>query len=155
MTDATDAPVPTWVRLVLIIPLAIPQLVIGVWAIVAPRSWYDTFPGFDPHLVAAEPPFNQHLATDVGAGFLATGIALVVAAALARRSGAYVALAAYASFSIVHFGYHVTHQAATLTTRENVLNLALLGSGLIWLALAAWGARPQPRPTPTDPTVGL
>jgi len=146
MRATTETPVPEWVRLVLIIPLAIPQLIIGIWAVVAPRNWYDTFPGMDPRLIAAEPPFNQHLATDVGAGFLATGVALVVAAVLAKRSGVYVALAAYGCFAVVHFGYHATHEASALTTSENVLNLSLLGSGLIWLALAAWGARPRPAP---------
>jgi len=145
MSTTVDDEVPTWVRVVMVVALAAPQLLVGLWALIAPHNWYDTFPGFDPHLISAEPPFNQHLATDVGAGFFATGVALIVAAALARRSGVYVALAAYAAFTVPHVIYHATHDAPGLTTTENVLNVAVLGSSLIWLGLAAWGARPRPR----------
>jgi hypothetical protein len=148
MSTATDAKVPTWVRAVMIAPLATPQLVIGVWALVAARNWYDTFPGVEPHLISGEPPFNQHLATDVGAGFFATGVALLIAGILARRSAVYVALAASAAFTVPHVLYHATHDAPALTTAQNELNVALLASSLLWLALAAWGARP--RRTPTD-----
>ena len=145
MTEPDDR-VPTWVRLVLAIPLAMPQMIIGVWAIVAPQNWFDRFPGVDPRLVAAEPPFNQHLATDVGAGFLTTGVALIVAAALARRSGVYVALAAFVGLALPHVLYHLAHSAPALSGAENVLNVALLSSGLVWAAIAAWGARPRPIP---------
>ena len=144
MNDTSDDTVPTWVRVVMLALLAVPQLLVGGWALVAPRQWYDTFPGIGPHLISAEPPFNQHLATDVGAGFLATGVALVVAAVLGRRSGVYVALAAYATFAIPHFLYHATHEAPGLTSGENVMNAALLGAGLVWLVVVAWGARPRP-----------
>jgi len=60
--------------------IGVPQVVIGLWALAAPKSWFDSFPGFAPRVVAAEPPYNEHLASDVGAGFLATGVVLVVAA---------------------------------------------------------------------------
>ena len=146
MNDVADDRVSTWVRLVLVIPLAAPQLLVGIWALLAPHHWYDNFPGVGPHLIAAEPPFNQHLTTDVGAGFLATGVALVVAAVLARRSGVYVALAAYASFAIPHFLYHATHESPGLTSGQNLMNVALLSSGLVWLAVAVWGTRRRPTP---------
>ena len=144
MNNASDGTVPTWVRAVMIALLAVPQLLVGVWALAAPRQWYDSFPGVGPHLISAEPPFNQHLATDVGAGFLATGVALVVAALLGRRSGVYVALAAYAAFAIPHFLYHATHEAPGLTSGENVTNAAMLGAGVVCLVVVAWGARPRP-----------
>ncbi len=149
MPDSSDDKVPTWVRVVMIALLAAPQLFVGAWALAAPRHWYDNFPGVGPHLISAEPPFNQHLATDVGAGFVATGVALLVAAILGRRSGVYVALAAYAAFAIPHFLYHATHEEPGLTGGENVMNAALLGAGLVWLVVAAWGARPRPAPAGT------
>ena len=34
--------------------LAVPQLVIGAWALAAPERWFETFPGFGPALVAGE-----------------------------------------------------------------------------------------------------
>ena len=105
-----DQEVPGWVRLGLGVVLAIPQLAIGFWAVIAPENWYSRFPGFDPRLIAADPPFNEHLATDTGAGFLATGVALVVAALLGRRSGALVALAGYFAFAIPHAVFHSAHR---------------------------------------------
>ena len=98
--------VPAWVRLGMILTLAVPQLLIGLWAYVAPESWFDSFPGFDPRLVAAIPPYNQHLASDVGAGFLATGAALLVGAVWANRTGVRVALVAFAAFTVPHVVYH-------------------------------------------------
>jgi hypothetical protein len=131
--------VPRWVRLGLFVLLAVPQLVTGAWAVIAAKNWYESFPGVDPRLVAAEPPFNAHLATDAGAGFLATGVALAFAAVWGRRSGIVVALVAYASFAIPHFVYHAANPAPGLTGAEDAFNVALLASGLVFAAVLAWG----------------
>jgi len=124
----------------MVVALAAPQLLVGVWAVVAPRSWFDSFPGLDPRLVAAEPPFNAHLATDAGAGFLATAIALLVAALIARRGAVYVALAAYAAFAVPHALYHSINPAPGLTGGEDLLNVLVLASGIVMAAVLAWGA---------------
>jgi hypothetical protein len=136
-----DPPVARWVRLGIVAALAMPQLIIGVWAVLAPRNWFESFPGIDPRLIAAEPPFNAHLATDTGAGFLAMGIALTVAALWGRRSGIGVALIAYVSFTTPHVLYHALNSAPGLSGVENVLNVALLASGLVWAAVFARGLR--------------
>jgi len=124
-----------WVRVVLFVGLAVPQLVTGVWAVLAPESWFDRFPGLDPRLVAAEPPFNAHLATDAGAGFLATGLAVAVAALLAHRVGVIVALVAYLGFAVPHALYHAASPAPGLSGAEDAVNVALLASGVV-LAVA-------------------
>jgi hypothetical protein len=129
-----------WVRLGVLALLAVPQLVIGTWAVLAPESWFDSFPGFDPRLVAADPPYNAHLATDAGAGFVATGLALAVAAVWGRRSGVLIALLAYAGFSVPHVLFHALNPAPGLTDREDVLNVLVLASGLVFAAVLAWGA---------------
>jgi len=129
-----------WVRIGVFALLAVPQLVIGTWAVLAPESWFDSFPGFDPRLVAADPPYNAHLATDAGAGFLATGLALAVAAVWGRRSGVIVALVAYAGFSVPHVLFHALNPAPGLTGSEDVLNVLLLVSGLVFAAVLGWGA---------------
>ena len=47
----------------------------GMWALVDPHGWYDDFPGFGHHWVAGQGgTFNEHLASDAGAGFLAVGV---------------------------------------------------------------------------------
>ena len=83
-----DSVVPPRIRVVVAVALAVPQLVIGIWGIARPMHWFTNFPGIGPRLIAAEPPFNAHLATDTGAGFLATGVALTFAVALGRRQEA-------------------------------------------------------------------
>ena len=129
MTD--DQEVPTWVRLGLVVALALPQLAVGLWAVLDPSGWFEDFPGVDPRLVAAEPPFNQHLATDAGAGFLATGVALVAAAAWGRRSGVLVALAALVAFAVPHLAYHAANPSDLLSSGEDALNVVVLATPLV------------------------
>lgn len=118
--------------------LAVPQLVIGVWAVLAPRNWFETFPGIDPRLVAAEPPYNAHLATDAGAGFLATGLALAVAALWGQRAAIQIALLAYGAFAVPHLLYHGASPAPGLTGGEDLFNVAVLATGPALAALFAW-----------------
>ena len=42
-----------------------PALVVGVWALVLPRSFYDDFPAAGRHWVSALGPYNEHLVRDV------------------------------------------------------------------------------------------
>jgi hypothetical protein len=133
-------------RWVMALGLGVPQLSTGVWAILAPRSFFDDFPGFGPSLVGAEPPFNRHLITDVGAAFLATGVALVVAAVIARRTAVRLALVTYLVFAVPHTTYHAGHEADGLSSGEDVLNVTLLLSGVGLAALLLWlASRAQAR----------
>lgn len=116
---------PQWVRLALV-ALGLPNVATGTWAILSPQAWFDRFPGFDPRLVAAEPPFNAHLATDAGAGFLATGAILLLAAWLGDRRSAQLALAGFALFAVPHAAYHALNPAPGLTGAEDVQNVGLL-----------------------------
>jgi hypothetical protein len=116
--------------------------VTGLWALVATRNWFDDFPGVGARLVAAEPPFNEHLARDAGAGFLATGVALVLAAALSRRSAVLVALVAYVTFSVPHLVYHAANQPPALSGAAQAANVGLLSSSVVLALALAWGARP-------------
>ena len=52
---------------------------IGVWALAAPTSFYDSFPGLGRAWVSVDGPYNEHLIRDVGALNMALG-ALFVAA---------------------------------------------------------------------------
>ena len=135
-----DTRVKPWVRLGMVV-LAAPQLLIGLWATLAPHHWYENFPGVHPHLIAAEPPYNAHLATDAGIGFLCTGVGLVVAAAWGRRSGVYVALITFGTFAVPHVLYHALHPAPALTGSEDFTNVLFLFSAVAFAAVLAWGAR--------------
>jgi len=86
---------------------------VGAWALLAPRSFYDTFPsaGFGPW-VGVDGPFNEHLIRDVGALYLAL-VGAGVVAALSRRADASIAVGvAWLVFSVPHFSYHLAHLQA-------------------------------------------
>lgn len=109
-----------------VVALALPTIATGVWALLWPQGWFDGFPGWDPRVVAALPPFNEHLATDAGAGLFASGIVLVAAAWMATRPAIKVGLVGYAAFTIPHAAWHVVNPADALTTSEDVVNAATL-----------------------------
>lgn len=142
--------VPPWVRLALV-ALAVPNVFAGVWAILSPQGWFDHFPGFDPRLVAAEPPYNAHLATDAGAGLLASGVVLLAAAWLADSRSVQLGLVGYSAFAVPHAAYHVLEPAPGLTGAENVQNAAALvftaGVAVALLVAARFGATPATEPT--------
>lgn len=122
----TNAPVRPWVRVGLI-AIGVPNLLTGLWAVVSPQGWFDSFPGFGPALVAAEPPYNAHLATDAGAGLLASGLVLLAAAWFADRRSTQLALIAFAAFAIPHAAFHALNPAPGLTSGEDLQNALLLG----------------------------
>lgn len=141
-----DTLVPRWVRIGLVALLAAPQLLIGLWAMVAPHNWFESFPGLGPALVAGEPPFNRHLATDVGAGFFAVGIGVLLAAYWGTSRAVKLSLAVLVTFTAPHVVYHTTHPAPGLSSVADVANVAVLASGIGWAALLWWGANRTPEP---------
>ena len=126
--------VPTWCR-ALLVAVAIPQGLAGAWAVIAPKDWYESFPGFDPRLVIAEPPFNEHLASDAGAGLLASAVVLLLAAAWPERRIAIVACISYLVFSFPHALYHTLNPAPGLTGPEDVRNTLVLWIGVVAVAV--------------------
>jgi hypothetical protein len=109
-----------------LVALGIPNIAAGAWAVLAPQGWYDNFPGWDPRLVAAEPPYNAHLATDAGAGLLASGLVLLVAAWLADIRSVRLALVAFAAFAIPHAAFHTFNPSDGLTDAQDIQNASVL-----------------------------
>lgn len=125
MTTTTTPQVVGWVRAGAAL-LAVPQLVTGLWAVLDTRGWYDNFPGFGPMLVAAEPPYNAHLASDAGAGFIATGVVLVVAAVWGERRPMQLALGGLLAFAVAHLLYHGPNPSPLLSDTQNTINVIVL-----------------------------
>ena len=94
---------------VLLIVIAAGNAAVGLWAAIAPESFFDNFPGGGRHWVAVDGPFNEHLVRDVGVLNLALGA--VVLAALLRPTRYLVQVAAGAEliYSLPHFLYHAAH----------------------------------------------
>lgn len=143
----TRATVAGWVRLGLV-ALAVPQAISGVWAIADGSGWFADFPGFDPRLVAADPPFNAHLTADTGAGFLATGVALLVGAWWADHRSVRLALLAYIAFAVPHLGYHALNPAPGLTDAEDLRNVVTLVVGAAFPIVLWWGTTRRRPPLP-------
>lgn len=68
----------TWLRARLLVLVAT-AFVVGVWALLAPRSFYEDFPAAGRGWVSSL-PFNEHLVRDVGALNLAFAVLLAYAA---------------------------------------------------------------------------
>jgi peptidoglycan/LPS O-acetylase OafA/YrhL len=70
--------------------------IFGAWALLAPRSFFDT--------VAAFPPYNEHFLHDLGAFQLGLGAAVL--GALAIRRSLVAVLAGVAVASVLHAAAH-------------------------------------------------
>ena len=82
---------------------------VGLWAALAPHSFYDDFPGGGRHWVSVDGPYNEHLVRDVGVLNLA--LAAVVLAVLLRPERYFVMIVAAAElvYTAPHFLYHLFH----------------------------------------------
>ncbi len=89
--------------------LAAMNLLIGVWATFAPRSFYDDFPGIADAWVAVDGPYNEHLVRDVGAYSLALATVLVIALIKLNRPVVIVAALASMVVGVPHLVYHLRH----------------------------------------------
>ena len=91
----------------LLFALGVPQALIGLWALLAPSSFYDDFPAGTSGWVDVLGPFDEHLVTDVGALFVGLGFLRVFAAVSLRRGTVLAAAVSWLIFSVPHFAWHV------------------------------------------------
>jgi hypothetical protein len=127
--------------------LLLVALVAGLWALLAPRSFYDSFPGGSGlHWVSADGPYNRHLVSDVGSMYLA--LAALTVAALARPALARLAGVVWLVFSVPHWLYHSAH-LGLYGTRDQVLNevalvTVVLAAVLLCVPRDRWVGRRAP-----------
>lgn len=112
---------------------------IGAWALLAPRSFYDGFPGFGRAWVNVDGPFNQHLISDVGALNLALVVLFSAAWMLLTRSLVTTAGAAALAWGVPHAMYHVLNtdglsRADLALSLSGLVVFAVVGGGLLWAA---------------------
>lgn len=91
-----------------LVVLALVQGSLAVWALLAPRGFYDSFPGAGRSWVAPHGPYDEHLVRDVGSLSLALVVVLVVAAASLDRRLVATAAGAFLAWSLPHFAFHLT-----------------------------------------------
>jgi hypothetical protein len=117
--------------------LAAPLVAIGGWALLAPHSWYEDFPGGGRGWVSALGPYNEHLVRDFGALYLGLGLLLVFAGVTLGRQVVQASLGVLLVFSVPHFVYHLTELEA-LPTGDNIANMITLGLGVLLPAVLLW-----------------
>jgi hypothetical protein len=129
------------------------NLTTGAWQSVAPRSFYDDFPGLGRHWVGVDGPYNEHLVRDYGQGNVAIGVAALVAVLtggvwLARATGLAAVLA-----NLPHQAYHQAHLHLLPTSSDQVLQtvaLSVVSLTSVLLAVLAF-APPVGRTEPVSP----
>lgn len=101
-----------------------------MWALVAPRSFFEDFPGLGFTWVAELPRYSQHLVRDIGALNLALAVLLLWGAIGLERAIVRAALVAWLLFSIPHFIFHALHLERYDSGDARSLMIAL-GLGLV------------------------
>ena len=113
-----------------LIAVAVGQASTGLWALVAPRSFYGDFPAGRGGWVSATGPYNEHMTVDYGALSLALVAVLLAAAVVLERRLVLAAAGGYLVWSIPHFVYH----AFTLDiygTGDAIGNMVTLGATVV------------------------
>lgn len=136
-------------RIALVV-LLLSGLGVGLWAQIAPRSFYEDFPGAGRAWVAVDGPYNEHLVRDVGGLNLAlafvAALALVTGSVLVARAAGGAALI----YGVPHLVYHATrldlYDASDAVANVVALSLAVLAAALA-LAAPSSGAATPPSPT--------
>ncbi len=146
---AATAPSPARHRKILrvgLIALAVPNTVVGGWLLFAPKSFYDSFPGFGLHWLERLGPYSEHAFTDFGGALLAIGVLTWLASFWLERRLVQAALITVLVEAVAHFIYHLTRLSAISAANDigNQLSLAyavvLAGGLLIFTTRMRWGA---------------
>lgn len=121
----------------------------GLWALIAPRSFYDSFPGGGRSWVSVDGPYNEHLVRDVGGLFLALAavsvVALIVRTPTMVRTAGIALLVSGAPHAIYH-----AFNSDVLSTGDAIASVGglVLGAGLAALLVASPGDQTQPAMRP-------
>ena len=110
-----------WIRFALIY-LAVTIGWLAVWILVAPKGFYDNFPGGSAHWVSALPPYNEHLERDFGAAALGLAVLAALAAIWMERRVIQAAAITLLIAGLPHLAYHLT-TTEHYSTGDNVASL--------------------------------
>lgn len=135
----------TPLRKVALVVIAAGTLLVGVWAQLFPRSFYDDFPGAGRVWVAVDGPFNEHLVRDVGGLNLALAFVAIVALVTGSVITARAAGGGALLYGVPHLAYHATHLGDFDTT--DAVGIVV---SLTFAALAGVAALAAPQPSATS-----
>jgi hypothetical protein len=127
--------------------VAAAQAEVGVWGAVAPRSFYDSFPGFGRHWASPIGPYDEHLLRDYASAEIALAVLLACAAIWFSRQVVLIAGAAFLAGTLPHFVYHLT-TTDKLTSLDNALSLGGFVVEMVLVVVAMAIVIRQPRRHP-------
>lgn len=116
--------------------VGVSYVVSGLWAFLAPQSWFDT--------IGTYPPYNKHFVHDLGAFQLGLGATALLATLW--RAPLLAALAANAIAAIFHFASHVIDRDLGGRAADPIL----MGA---FALVVVWGAFAAAEPTPKRPVI--
>jgi len=122
-----------FLRLGLVV-LALPNLFNGLFALLAPRTWFDTFS------VGDLGGYSDHLVRDVGEAFIATSVLLLLAALWTEKRVVYVALIGWLVFNVPHLVNHIFERDA-LSMADYLGVIAILGFNCVFAGILFVQAR--------------
>lgn len=125
------------------------QLEIAIWGLVAPRSFYENFPGAGRHWVSPLGAYDQHLVRDYAAAELGFAVLLLGAAIWFERRLVLVAGVAFLAATVPHLIYHLT-TTGSLSTADNVASLGGFVLEIV-LVLAAMATAARAGPLEHEP----
>jgi len=103
-------------------------LTFGLWAMTAPRAFFDTLATFEPH--------NQHFVQDISAFQVGLGVVLLLASISVRTDGLAVALLGVGTGATVHPVSHIVGQDLGGTPKTDIAFFVALAI----LADLSWGS---------------
>ena len=121
---------PKWFRGALVY-LTVSFAIVGFWATLHPKGFYDGFPGAGRRWITGDGPYNAHLATDAGVGFLAVGAVLLLATVWMDRRVVEVALIAVIVHGTPHLIFHLVHPNDALETVDSLASNGSLALGTV------------------------
>jgi hypothetical protein len=122
---------------------------LAVWILVAPKGFYDTFPGGSAHWVSALPPYTEHLERDFGGAALGLAVIAGLAALWMERRVIQAAAIAVLVAGLPHLAYHLT-TTGHYSTGDNVASLIGLALDvLVPLAILYLVSDAAQRPAPS------
>jgi hypothetical protein len=126
-----------WI-LALLLVLGVPQAAIGLWALLAPHSFYSDFGLGGTGWVETLGSYDEHLVRDVGTLFLGLGVLLIIAAVRGQRSLSVVAAVIWLIYAFPHALWHYFN-LGPYNARDAIANVITLGwqvaGGVILLLL--------------------
>jgi hypothetical protein len=124
--------------------LAISGLFVGVWASVAPRSFFSDFPGLGHMWTAADGRYNEHLVRDVGDLNLALVVVTIAACIWFSRSLAISAALAWIVYSAPHLAYHAFN-LDVVSANDRVAEIVALAIPILLAGFVIVAARSNPQ----------